>query len=120
MSKKREARARKAQRAANRQQDRRNSGLVVFGGLVMLAVGVGLLWFVVVSIRRGYVHLDTGPDLVHAAEDPAAFWITNVSTAAMGLFCAFMGMQGLLQMRDEARRTARPARRPLPPGTPRR
>lgn len=108
MSKKREARARKAQRAANRPQDRRNFGLVVFGGLVMLAVGLGLLWFVVVSIRRGYVHLDTGPDLVYAAEDPAAFWITNVSTAAIGLFSAVMGLQGILHARDELRGTAKP------------
>ena len=113
----REARARNAQRAANRQQDRRNFGLVVFGGLVMLAVGLGLLWFAVLSIRRGYVHLDTGTDLVYAAEDPVAFWITNGSTAAIGLFCAVMGLQGLLHMREEVRGTAR---RPTNAGTRRR
>jgi hypothetical protein len=116
-NRKREARARKAQSAANRRQDRRNFGLVAFGGLVMLAVGLGLLWFAVVSIRRGYVHLDNGPDLVYAAEDPAAFWITTVSTAAIGLFSAVMGLQGLLHARDEFLGSAR---RPTGAGTRRR
>ena len=113
----REARARNAQRAANRPQDRRNFGLVAFGGLVMLAVGLGLLWFVAVSIRRGYAHLENGPDLVYAAEDPVAFWITNVSTAAIGLFSAVMGLQGVLHARGELRGTAR---RPTHTGTRRR
>jgi hypothetical protein len=106
--KREDRRARKAQRAANRQQDRRNFGLVAFGGLVMLAVGLGLLWFVAVSIRRGYAHLDDGLGLVHAAEDPVAFWISNVSTAAIGLFSAVMGLQGILHARDEVRGTVKP------------
>lgn len=108
---KREARARKAQRAANRQQDRRNFGVVVFGGLVMFAVGLGALWFAGVSIRRGYVHLQNEPDLVYAAEDPVAFWISTGSLAAIGVFCAAMGLQGVMHARGELRRTPRPARR---------
>jgi hypothetical protein len=73
------------------------------GALVMLALGLGLCWKTAVDLRRGWT--GNGTDISYAADDPAAFWISVLSLAAIGVFAALLGAQGLLGTLRETRGT---------------
>lgn len=84
-------------------------------GLGLMVPGVGLCWLAVVALRRGWMDVDQ--DVVSAAQEPGWFYGTLAFTAAMGLFCAQLGLRMVLHMRRETRRSTRHARRVERAGT---
>ena len=112
--------ARKAGRLAGLRQDRRDALTVGIYGLAMLVMGTLILWFVVLSLRRGFIDLDDGPELLYAADAPVEFWVSSGFMAAFGLFCAQLGARMLRHTFREARRARRHAERVARAGTRRR
>lgn len=111
---------RKVRRLAHLRRGRRDAWVVACFGLAMLAVGAGMVWFVVVSLQRGFIDLDDGPELLYASQEPVSFYLSSAFMAAMGLFSASLGVRMLLHGRREAGRAARRARRVAAVGTRRR
>lgn len=102
---------RKAERLAHLREDRRDALTVGVYGLVMLVMGVLMLWFVMLSLRRGFIDLDDGPELLYVADDPLEFWLSSGFMAAFGLFCAQLGARMLRHALRERRRATRHAER---------
>lgn len=112
--------SRKERRLESLREERGNFVQIALFGVAMFGVGLMLLWFVLISLQRGFIDLDDGPDLLYVGEDPVDFYVSTGFMAAFSLYFLFTGAQMLLHARRETRRTARHEERLTRVGSPRR
>jgi len=84
---------------------------IPFAGAVMLGWGVVAGVMTLNGLRRGW--FDEGDSIVYLAQEPTWFWISTILFAAMGLGCAWLGVEMLIEGWRQRRDAARLAKRLL-------
>ena len=97
---------RRERKLASVRDDRQNSRAIALVGLMITGAGLLPLWTVALSLRRGYVDLDDGPELLYLRDDPSGFYTEVALLAGLGLFILALGVRMLLSARRQGRRAA--------------